>query len=64
MSIAYRFPEAFRAGADACAAHYAKVDAGLIAETDAPPNPYPVAPINSETEWHAYNAGWNQAVPE
>ena len=63
ISTAYKFPEAFARGQRDCARHKARTDCS----GDWPSNPYPY-PLADErlpwsqrfqTEWHAYNAGWN-----
>lgn len=66
MTIAYKFPEAFKRGAEAARAHYERFYRGEIGELDFPPHPYPSPEETNqrETEWHAYNAGWYAGLPE
>lgn len=66
MDIAYIFPAAFTKGFEAAKRYYARVNAGEIKEGEgyeAHPYEKPEGP-NSQTEWHAYNAGWYHGIPD
>jgi hypothetical protein len=64
VSIAHKFPEAFKRGMEDSRAHYARVESGEIGEReDLPPHPYQFPEGQRETEWHAYNAGWFSGIP-
>ena len=66
LEIARQFPDAFWAGLDAVSAHYKAVGEGKASERPFPENPYPrpVHPPGGRTEWHAWNAGWNEGLDE
>ena len=70
-STAHKFPEAFDRGQRDCARHEARTDgSGDWPKDKYPSNPYPVPdetlPWSQrfQTEWHAYNAGWNTYFAE
>jgi hypothetical protein len=66
LEIARLFPEAFWAGLDAVLTQYKFVGEGKIAERPFPSNPFPrpPQPQGEITEWHAWNAGWNEGLSE